>query len=67
MYIWDPERMHPMRNFKVKADNTCDVCGASCEETLYERVRETNKNSEFVLGPWTAVGKELWSSGIGCC
>ena len=28
-------------------------------------VREANKNSEFVLRPWTAVGKELWSSGIG--
>ena len=30
-------------------------------------VGETNKNTEFGLGPWTAVGRKLLSNGIGCC
>ena len=30
-------------------------------------VGETNKNTEFGLGPWTGVGRKLLSNGIGCC
>ena len=31
-------------------------------------VEETNKNNtEFEVGPWTEVGRKLWSNGIGCC
>ena len=29
-------------------------------------VGETNKNTEFGLGPWTGVGRKLLSNGIGC-
>ena len=42
----------------------CGVMGPGAVEC---RLEETNKNSELGLGPWTAVGRELWSSGIGCC
>ena len=28
--------MMPLETFQVKADNTCDICGACCTEQLYE-------------------------------
>ena len=51
LYTWNPDKRFPMRNFKIKEDNTCDVCGAACEETLYEfrcYPRMTRANSSAV-------------------
>ena len=30
-------------------------------------VGETSKHTEFGVGPWTEMGRKLWSNGIGCC
>ena len=43
---------------------SCGVMGLGAVDLW---VGETNKNTEFGLGPWTTVGRELWSNGTGCC
>ena len=43
---------------------SCGVMGLGAVDLW---VGETNKNAEFGLDPWTAVGRELWSNGTGCC
>ena len=30
-------------------------------------VGERNKNTEFGMGPWTAVRRKLQGNGVGCC
>ena len=35
-YTWNVDRMEPLPPFKDADDNTCDVCGCSCTEVLYE-------------------------------
>lgn len=35
-YTWNVDEMEPLAPFKQAADNTCDICGASCSEVLYE-------------------------------
>ena len=42
-------------------------CGVMVRGAVEFLFGESNKNSEFGLGPWTVVGKELWSNGTGCC
>ena len=42
---------------------SCGIMGLGAVEFW---VGGTTKNPEFGLGPWTAVGRGLWSNGFGC-
>lgn len=35
-YTWNVDEMDPLPKFEQAVDNTCDICGASCSEVLYE-------------------------------
>ena len=71
MFTKEVEGMMPIQRFEQREDNSCDICGTICTETLFEfRILEKKNKGQYIwrrmLCPYRAsIAKECGRHLLG--